>query len=128
MGRLGQFVSAPPGMIFVDRGDPAGSDWTQAGLTMDNAWHDLDMSGVVPAGTKAVLVRICTKSAGVGDYLQIRKKGNANALNVITCKTIVAAVQQWVDGTVFCNGDRKVQYLASVAFTNILITIGGWWI
>jgi len=32
---------------LADRGDPAAFDKTEADLTMDNAWHDLDLSAIV---------------------------------------------------------------------------------
>jgi len=35
---------------FVDRGDPAADDYTQATLTSDGTYYDLDLSAIVPAG------------------------------------------------------------------------------
>ena len=34
------------GETYHDRGDPAAWDWTQADLTMNNAWHDLDVAAI----------------------------------------------------------------------------------
>ena len=113
---------------FNDRGDPATVDFDLGDLTEDGAWHDLDLSGIVPANTKAVVLRIRYTSSGVGEAISLRKNGNTNSLNVGEISTTVANVGAYGDKTVAVDGDRKIEYkLSSPATTAVLIVVKGWW-
>jgi len=114
--------------IYVDRGDPSSWDFTVANFTTDGNWHDLDLSSIVPGGTKLVhmRIRLCTPSlAGIN----FRKKGNTNAVNIATMKTQVASVYYYEDFFVPCDANRIIQYLANdVSWTAIDVTVRGWFI
>ncbi|GAH71411.1 unnamed protein product, partial [marine sediment metagenome] len=47
-------IGRPTG--FVDRGDPAAYDYAKEDLTIDGAWHDMDLSGIVSEFAKAVFI------------------------------------------------------------------------
>jgi len=113
---------------FQDRGDPGAYDWTEATLTEDNAWHDLDLSGIVAAGAKAVLFKVVMKDGATGTTFDLRENGNANAVSMGTIITQVSNV--WVTGDLICacDSDRKVEYKASAAFDNLNVLVKGWWI
>lgn len=68
---------------FQNRGDADTWDWLKTGLTLDEAWHDLDCSAIVPADTKLIefYVEIATGVGGSGEF-KMRKKGNAYNYNV----------------------------------------------
>ncbi|GAH84380.1 unnamed protein product, partial [marine sediment metagenome] len=93
---------------FVDRGDPAAVDWVTGDFTRDGAWHDLDLSAIVPAGAKAVVFQGFFKSSVVEEIFQLRKKGNANAVNVSQLRSQVAAVLISGDLTCPCDTDRFI--------------------
>lgn len=117
------------GMNFVDRGDPAGLDWTQATLTTDGTWRDLDLSAIVPAGAVAVVLETLIADNSVQLTISYRKKGNVNDRNVSTIYNQVSNFFVHAPSIVPCDTDRKIQYNASnIVWTTIRIVVKGWWI
>lgn len=113
---------------FEDRGDPSVADFTQATLTADGNWHDLDLSNIIPSRAKSVLLVCTIMDETANNTLYLRKKGNVNILNIINFTTQVANVFFRGDGIVACDKDRKIQYwLTAVPWTEIKITVKGWW-
>lgn len=111
----------------VDRGDPPAADFTS--LTTDGAVHDLDLSGIVPIGTKAVELRVTVNDDAVQSYLALFKKGNSNQFNSLVVRSQVVNVTTDGYGTVSVDASRRIQYLASnVAFVSISVTVCAWWI
>ena len=122
-----QGVPGVAGANFVDRGNFANPDYLYTDLTIDAAWHDLDLSGIIPAGAKAVLVRIeMTKSSGTG-YALFKTKGNANDGNAsVPYQSVSGATVQW-DCWFIPDGDGVVSYLIGTATYSILsLFIRGW--
>jgi hypothetical protein len=114
---------------FVDRGDPADWDFTDGDLTFDYDWHDLSLAAIIPAGAKAVLMRLFIKSTDVTDFINLRKKGNTNTINTDSCFTQVSDVWNRTSVIVACDTNRIIQYQCSTgAWTNIFIVVGGWWL
>lgn len=112
---------------WYDRGDPVGEDFGEGDLTADEAFHDLDLSSIVPVGTKAVKFRWQIMCGFTNQYLAIRKKGNVGAMNLFQAKTQEANVANMGDGEVYVNTDRKAEYkLSNVAWTHIRIVIASY--
>ena len=114
---------------YVDRGDPASSDWDETSLVMDYAWHVLDCSAIVPAGATSIMFAVLAKHANPDKPIYLRKNGNSNIMNVT--ETISQAAGVWIyrQSLVFCDADRKIEYLAATPnWTNIDFTICGWMI
>jgi hypothetical protein len=113
---------------FVDRGDAAAWDWQAANLTMDGTWHDLDLSAIVPTGTKAVIIIAWIRDNTVGNVIYFRKKGNANNYNAsgITCQ--VANIYNFNGCIVAVDTTKKIQYLASAGTDVIRLLISGWFL
>jgi len=116
----------------TDRGDPDEFDWEETGskavLNTDANWHDLDLSGIVPAGATFVLLRIRVVDDAVSSVFNVKKKGNANALTGGSIRTQVVDIPVEFDIPVAVDADRKIEYLATnTAFTFIRITVKGWW-
>jgi len=115
---------------FVDRGDPATSDWVVGDLTADGNFYDLDCSGVVPAGAKSIIFRIMIKDNVTESYIQMRKKGNSNTIVAPTVRAQAAGLMN--DGFVIiaCDVNRTVEYraLGDGALTTLSIIILGWFI
>jgi len=42
-------------------------------LTIDGAWHDMNLSGIVPAGAKAILLEGDIEASSVGYNIKFRK-------------------------------------------------------
>lgn len=114
---------------FVDRGDPAANDFATGDFAKDAAWHDLDLSAIVPVGTKAVAGRLQLNNEAIDRVAYFREKGNANTFNVSLNTTLVANVNHWEDIIFSVDSNRKAQYLVSAAgWTAITLTIKGWWL
>lgn len=122
-----QFAFSPkPAQVPVYRGDPASMDVTQASLTMDNAWHDLDLSAIVGTGQKLIFLFISVQDGTVGAYFHLRKNGQSNANNISGVNIIVANQYHYLVAAVFCDTSGVIEYKASETFSNINITIIGW--
>lgn len=119
-------IGKAPG--FVDRGDPAVYDWTEATLINDAAWHDLDLSAIVPVGVKAVLLRIYLNATAAKNILYLRTKGNTNDVNFAAASTPLANTSYFSDKTVAPDENLIIQYLLGVGtWTRARITVAGWW-
>jgi hypothetical protein len=112
---------------FINRGDPNTWDATQETLTVDDDWHEWDLSSIVPAGAVAVLIRITICCPNQNAAVQFRKKGNVNLLNVAQILQQVEDVYYNTD--VICPVDtgRKLEYyISSVVWSAITVCIKGW--
>jgi len=115
------------GDVFVDRGDPDAFDFTVASFTRDGAWHDLDLSSVVPSGASWVYVvgRIDANSADQAFVL--RKKGNTNAYNTRTARVVTGLYWAHLHAWLPLDANRTIEYLASSAqVTEISLVVAGW--
>jgi hypothetical protein len=118
---------------FIDRGNPTAYDYNETGskavLNTDGTWRDLDLSAIVPAGAKAVLMHIDIADDSTGSQFFLRKNGNSNAYNVVQCNTMVANQLCPYEVIVSCDTNRVIEYNgANVAFIYIRIVVKGWFI
>lgn len=113
---------------FVDRGDPAAQDFTLVFFTQDNAWHDIDLSAIAPAGAKAVSLSIIVTSQGVGRSIKLRTKSNINDKNISSVFGGAVGVPAGGDYTCPLDESRFLQYkMLTDSFTFISFTVKGWW-
>lgn len=112
---------------YVSRGDPAAADFTIATLALDNNWHDWDMSSIVPAGAKLVLLHTIVKSGAIDKRIQFRTKGSTNWPSLSVSRVQVANINFERDCLVAPDADRVIQYKVSVVpWTTCHVTIAGW--
>lgn len=115
---------------YVDRGDPANYDFRKEDLIQDSAWHDMDLSGIVPEAGANHLVHISvTIQATVAEnYLILQKKGNVNFPAVGRTRTQVADIMlDESDIFVMMDADRKIEYQASTGnWSRIDVAVRGW--
>lgn len=113
---------------FADRGDPAAADFDENDLTLNDAWHDLDLSGIVPEGATAVCLYCSIFAGGIFNYLYLRKKGNANFVNISGLVTQVNGIPNDNDVIVPLDANRVIQYFGETGFPgNLTLTVKGWW-
>lgn len=114
---------------FFDRGDPAAVDFTTVNFTTDNAWHDLDLSGIVPANAQSVLFSVVLNDNFIARGFRIRKKGNINGINVCRLDLLIANIDHYADWTCPVNSDRLIEYRATAgAWNTIVLSVKGWWL
>jgi len=114
---------------FVDRGDPSAVDFTETSLTTDGTWRDLDLSAIVGAGAKAVLLSVRITDNQTATEFSFRKNGNSNTINISKLNTQVANLPFYLDVIVPLDANGKIEYMGSnTPFSDISITVRGWWI
>lgn len=114
--------------MFVDRGDPAAYDFAKTDLTIDGAWHDMDLSAIVAIGAKAVLFCGHLEGAAVDWKIRFRKNGNTNEINHCGMETLRAGVERHRSAIVAIGTDRIIEYkVDNEAWTTLDLTIRGWW-
>ena len=114
---------------FVDRGDLAAFDFELGDLTTDGNWYDLDLSSIVPAGVRVVLISVLIQDDATSSKFKLRENGNSNIINVIANRTQVANVAIEASGVVACDSNRVIEYWAeNLTWSSINITIRGWWL
>lgn len=124
-----QQSASPATLNFVDRGDPAAVDFATGDLTKDGAWHDLDLSGVIPSDAKLVLLRVIMANTIPMQQVMFREKGNSNTANITNVISNVAVTLLGNDFSVVPDSSGVIEYLTSPStFTTLDITVAGWWI
>ena len=113
---------------FVDRGDPAARDFVTGDFTTDGNWHDLDLSGIIPAGAKGICFICYIKDDLAAVFIDFRKKGNVNEENKSTIRSEAAGLWRYEDLTCAVSTDRKIEYKSTVTtFDFIRMTVKNWW-
>lgn len=114
--------------FYHDRGDVANWDFDLGDITTDWTWRELDLSGIVPAGVKAVSVIIGVNDDAADSIVHFGKNGNNGGTNETRVMTMVANVTRHVDAIIAVDGDRKIEYKATnTTWTVIELTVKGWW-
>jgi len=109
-----------------DRGDPAAYDFTQATMTLNNTWQNLDLSAIVPADAAWILLRVQISDPNINEKLYFRKDGNANA--IVTPGIVVQAANIINEAEILvpCSAARIIEYKAGIALTVVNIAVLGW--
>ncbi len=115
--------------FFHDRGDPGAHDKTIGGWTADGTWYDWDLSSVVPAGAKSIVLRGYVKSSQAGESFLARKNGNVNEYNVLQAITQAAGVAAAFQAIIPCDENRIIEYKFQNTgnWTDAVATVVGWY-
>ena len=117
-------------MKYVDIGDPSAYNWSEATLTLNGSWHDLDLSSIVPLAGASHLVhfKLMIKDTTVGRSILFRTKGKS--YNTVCPGAYVQVANQYkiVMFSIPCNSSRVIEYQAtSAAWSNVYLAIVGYW-
>ena len=114
--------------MYVDRGDPAALDFVIGDFTKDAAWHDLNLSAIIPATAAAVLINIDYDNNAANQHITLRKKGNSNNFNHFKVHTRVAAQNDHALAIVSPDANRVIEYsVANAGWNTLGMTVRGWW-
>lgn len=114
--------------MFVNRGDPAAYDFTLTDFTRNGAWHDLDLSALIPETARAVLIDLDFDNTSANKHITLRKNGNTNDFNHFDVSTKVAGKDEHVNAVVIPDSTRKIEYkITASGWSAIAMTIRGWW-
>jgi len=112
---------------FVDRGDPVDYDKTVGDFVKDAAWHDWDLSAIVPSGARAVLIRLVGEASSAGTCMRLRKDGNAYSTNSAYLYASAANITYGGDYIVPCSAGRVIEYyVANANWTALNALVAGW--
>ena len=116
------------GRYFADRGDPAGTDLNNTQFSMSSA-YDWDLSSIVPAGTKAVIISVQAKNSAAGAYLSFNKYGNSHP--TINASYLYLPVANQYGGGQFivpCSTGYKIHFIfnAVATWVDMEFTVCGW--
>lgn len=113
---------------FVDRGDPAALDFILGDFVQGFIWQDLDLSGIVPAGAKAVVIRLSVANNLVGSSVFLRRNGNANFINCAGVANTSGSITIRGDVTVALDENRIIEYLVVPSQWLVIdFAVAGWW-
>lgn len=114
---------------FIDRGDPATPDFAVGDFLQDGAWHEKNLSAIVPVEAKAILIRLKLTGPVINSSVAFRERGNFNEENVSKATIQVAPIETNQDMVFSIDPTRIIDYKASnVVFFEIELTVKGWWI
>lgn len=120
-------IGVPP--CFVDRGDPDRTDLMIYPPTIDDFWHDWDLSAIVPAAASAVLIRCIGITLLPSSGFSLRTNGNVGLNNMNLMYSQVVGVNVADSAIVALKADLTVQYMAPPAsYAFIALVIAGWWL
>jgi hypothetical protein len=124
--RVIETIGIPP--CYVSRGDPSDWDFTDATLTADGSYHELDLSSIVPAGATFIVARFSMSYFTPGSAGMFRKLGHTGGMNVSVRATQSANIVFADDILVEVSEDRKIEYRFSSNPNSIYFSVRGWWL
>ena len=114
--------------VFVDRGDPADYDYAKEDLTIDGAWHDMNLSAIIPEKAKAVFIIGHLEGNAVDWHIRFRKNGNVNEVAHGGMETLRANVERHRSSVVALDDNRIIEYnVDNQAWTTLDLAVKGWW-
>jgi len=123
------FYDRPAGIYWVDRGDTATPDLETGDFVADSAWHDLNLSGIVPSNAILMYCRLILNSVNLGDRLLLRKKGYTSEYNMSDIRIVVPNIYTIAYPIISLNENGIAEYKRlNPEFNFIEMTVRGWWI
>jgi len=124
----GKCITELNGMRYVDRGDPATDDFTHADLTIDSAYHTLDLSSIIPDGVTAIQIRTIMKDNDASYWMRIRGSGKSNHTNLMQCWAQSANQYSPCYAIVNVDDTKEIEYFIVSGIDEVYVTIMGWFI
>lgn len=125
---MGMHMSAAGGGVqYVNRGDPGAADYTQATLTCDSAWHDLDLSAIVGARAVLIHLRLVISDATAGLLAKVRMNGQTNDMNAGRANVPSASKPDDEDILVMTDASGVIEYYVDTGMDLVNLTVAGWW-
>ena len=113
---------------YVDRGDHDANDFEVGSFSTDPGWHDLNLSGIVPAGAIAVHISVAVSGPQSGWTTWFRENGNVNSSNSARIITQVAGIAIFQDMIVVLDSNRIIEYRTVEYMTEIDFNVRGWFL
>jgi len=121
-------ISRKGGLSYVQRAEQAAYDYDQTTLTKDGAWHDLDLSAIVPTSAKLVLLRVGASYTAPGNYFRIGKQGDTNSFSVVNVATQLSNIINEQTALVPLVNGKIRYYCSAVSFSLLRLLVLGWFL
>jgi hypothetical protein len=122
------FFSKPSGLQYVFRGDPSNYDFNLGALSIDGAWHILNLASLIPANAKLVHLGLCVIADTIGLTFSIKKSSIVNDYNISSIVTQNSYTPNSIDVIVDCTA-QQIKYRAYTGTWDTLgIIVMGWFI
>ena len=111
------------GYIWVKGGD---TDWdyTQATLSVDSNWHELDLSSIVSATAKAVVLFVAMKDGSAGMLAMFMENGYSYYEGAL--RTPEANTYDYEILILGLDGDKKIKYYIQTGTDELTLKVLGW--
>ncbi len=114
--------------MWVDRGDHSSLDFEIGDFTKDDAWHTLDLSGIIPITARLILFDFDYNNVAANRHIELRKQGQTYNFNHSEVHTRVAAQADHAIMIVACAANRLIEYkIATAGWSALAMTVRGWW-
>ena len=118
---------AAASMTYVTRAVLEDYDYEHTDLDTDAAWHDLDLTGIIPVEAKVVFIHVKLRAATVGSFIGFKPAGDSAHYGQMQAHINVANKDIHGYFTIPLRGTGIVQYQASnVTWTFLRTIITGW--
>ena len=119
-------------MVSSTRGDVITFDYNKNDLTLDGSWHALNMSGIIPAGYRQLIIRFYGYTGannGLRDFYVRPGGANNNTINFgsVVEDTFFPNITVRQSLFVSCNNGRFIEYRGNSAWSAIGLTVGAYW-
>lgn len=122
------FLSRKGGMQFVHRTNPATPDITQATLTFDQTWRSINLSAIVPALAKAVILSVRGKDATAGSAFRLRTVTDTEENGRMQIRMQSINYDELQQCIIALTPALTVGYWGSTGFDTVEITVVGWFV
>ena len=121
------FFSRRAGHKYIHRGDPTDVDFTTVDFIKDDTWRSLDLSSIIPVGTKLVFFRVTCECVNAARNILFRKGGQSSFYNTVQILTQVGNLIIAVDISVSPDATRKIEYLVNPDTWDVIdVVVKGW--
>ena len=108
---LGGIITAGASGTTIVQRTGAADDYVLASFTRDGAWHDLDLSSILPAGALHFWCRTILKSDAASKGFSLRAKGTTGSSDAHHAFTQVANVSNYTElGPIGVDANRVCEY------------------
>ena len=119
----------PPASALVIRPQYTSEDFTLPDFNNNNAWHDLDLSGIVPDKAYAVVVNLRVHTVSFTASTRWRRKGSTTEWGVVKAGTAPSANFRWHQLIIACDSNRVIQYRNTTGtWTTMDFNVYGWFL
>lgn len=123
-------IESLPELIWRTPEETAAYDFVKGTLTDNTNWNDMDLTGIVPAGTTIAYIFFVIVDNAANSYMQLRKNGQTAVYQTHTLRTMVANVPNDNTLLVGLDGNLKCEVIfvpkpSSWSVINVIVL--GWY-